>query len=69
MPAQSTERRKREPETLKRHREMYEERLKLLRLTQGQTEKEVTEKANNPNLSQNDNEVDAPESKNAHLSA
>lgn len=38
----------REPETLKRHREMYEDRLKSLRLTQGKSEKEVTERANNP---------------------
>jgi hypothetical protein len=43
-----------EPETLKRHREMYEDRLKSLRLTHGKSEKEVTETANNPRVFKTD---------------
>jgi hypothetical protein len=39
-----------EPETLRRHREMYEERLQYLHFTQGKTEKEVTDKANSPRV-------------------
>lgn len=39
-----------EPETLRRHREMYEERLSYLRLTQGRSEKEVADRANNPRV-------------------
>ncbi|MBZ5645062.1 MAG: hypothetical protein LAO19_20060 [Acidobacteriia bacterium] len=46
-----------EPETLKRHREMYEERLKSLRLTQGKSEKEVTERANNPRVYKTDSDT------------
>jgi hypothetical protein len=40
----------REPETLRRHREMYERRLRYLRMTQGKTDREVADKANSPRV-------------------
>jgi hypothetical protein len=39
-----------EPETLRRHREMYENRLRHFRTTQGRTEKEVVDKSNDPRV-------------------
>jgi hypothetical protein len=39
-----------EPETLKRHREMYEKRLRYFDMTQGKTEREVADKANSPRV-------------------
>jgi hypothetical protein len=39
-----------EPETLKRHREMYEKRLRYLDMTQGKTDREVADKANSPRV-------------------
>jgi hypothetical protein len=39
-----------EPETLRRHREMYEDRMRHLRLTQGKSEKEMSDKANDPEV-------------------
>jgi hypothetical protein len=39
-----------EPETLRRHREMYESRLRYLRMNQGKSEKEVVDRANDPRI-------------------
>ena len=50
MLAQRAKHNHEEPETLKRHREMYQKRLRHLQMTQGKTEREVAEKANNPRV-------------------
>lgn len=61
MAAQSTEKQRREPETLKRHREMYEERQKYFRLTHGETEREITDRANNPRVYKENPELNTEE--------